>query len=405
MNRMTKADNKLKNVLIVDDDPILCVVTSAIFKSAGAENITLAENGLKGLEHFDNAQTEIDFILCDLNMPRLDGIEFLRHLSERKYSGRIAILSGEDKSLVDIAHQLAVSHKLNIINSFSKPLNIDSLKQAISSPKFSAPKLVHSGIKEYSAEEVKTALDNDEITAFYQPKIDVMTNEVIGSEALARWYHPREGLVQPISFISVAEKNGLIERLTHAVFNNVINDVKRWKEAGVSLNTSMNIAAVSLGNLELPNELHAKVINNGLLPQDFTLEITETGILEKTKCSTEVIARLRMLGFGISIDDFGTGHSNLEQLRDYPFSEIKIDQSFIKQAKTDKFARICVETGINLARQLNLKLVAEGVEDSESWDYVAKAGIGIVQGYYIAKPMPGHVFLDWLNRRDLSCAS
>ena len=402
---MSANDYQLKSVLIVDDDPILCVVTSSIFKNAGAERVIVCENGLKALETIDNTQTEFDFILCDLNMPCLDGIEFLRHLSDRKFGERIAILSGEDKTIVDTAHQLAISHGLDIVGSFNKPLNIQQFKDTITSSSHPSPDRSPQVSCEYSFEDMKSALGKGEIVAFYQPKIDVLTKEIIGSEALARWHHPEQGLLSPVNFIPAAERYGLIDQLTHVIFECVLKDVSRWAQSGVHINTSINLAVSSLNNLSLPNKLRDMVKSYGLSPKDFTLEITETGIMEKITSSSEVMARLRILGFGISIDDFGTGHSNLEHLRDYPFTEIKIDQSFIKQATTDNFARICVETGISLARQLGLKLVAEGVEDLASWNYVEDAGIDIVQGYYIARPMSGAAFLEWLNARQLARAS
>jgi len=402
---MSAREYQLKTVLIVDDDPILCVVTSSIFKTAGAERVVVSENGLKALEAIETAQSEFDFILCDLNMPCLDGIEFLRHLGDRKFAGRIAILSGEDKSVVDMAHKLAISHGLDIAGSFNKPLNIQKFKDTIISSSRPIPNRSPQLYREYSFENLKSALDNREIVAFYQPKKDVLTKEIIGVEALARWHHPEQGLLSPVNFIPAAERHGLIDQLTRVIFECVLKDVSRWAQSGVQINTSINFAASSLNNLSLPDELRDMVKSYDLSPKDFMLEITENGVMEKATNSLEVMARLRILGFGISIDDFGTGHSNLEHLRDYPFTEIKIDQSFIKQATTDNFARICVETGISLARQLGLKLVAEGVEDLAAWNYVEDAGIDIVQGYYVARPMAGTAFLDWLNARQLARAS
>ena len=386
---------KLESVLIVDDDPILCVVTSAIFKSAGAEKVIVAEDGLKGLNIIDDAATAFDFILCDLGMPCMDGIEFLRNLGKRKFNGRIAILSGEHKRIVETAHELAISHNLNVVGTFNKPLNIKELKSVIETSCDQEPDAPPQTDFEFSYDEIKSALEHGEIVAHYQPKIDVASKAIVGAEALARWHHPKHGLVMPASFIPVIEGSGLIDQLTYVIFECAIKDAARWRKSEIFLNTSVNIAAASLNNLSLPNELRNRVDNVGLLPEDFTLEITETGVLQKTPESMEVIARLRIQGFGISIDDFGTGNSNIEQLVEYPFSELKIDQSFIQQATTDEFARTCVEMSIKLARKLNLQLVAEGVEDSNCWDFVAKSGIDIVQGFYIAKPMSSDVFSNW----------
>ena len=158
----------------------------------------------------------------------------------------------------------------------------------------------------------------------------------------------------------------------------------------------MNLAADTLTRIEFPDQIAARLDAAGIECSKLVFEITERQLVAKTTTSSEVLARLRLMGCGISIDDFGTGYSNIEQLREFPFTELKIDQSFIRSAAEDRFAHTSVEASISLGNQLDLRLVAEGVETAAELEYVTAAGVDEVQGYYIGRPMPAEEFADWV---------
>ncbi len=392
---------KPNNVLIVDDDPILTVIAETYFRKIGSEVIRTAANGRIALEVLKEDPTGIDFILCDLNMPELDGVEFLRHLRYQEFSGRIAILSGEKGAVVRSASNLAVAHELDIVGTLYKPLNVKALYEAVNkTPRREATGLNVPVPVNISGGDLAVAIQCGHIQPYFQPKVDVRNNNTIGAESLARWIHPGFGIIGPDHFIPVAMKNGLIGELTESMVAQTIEALARWRNAGFYIKISVNLTADALRDLEFPDKLAGLTAGAGVPNSSLILEVTEASLLEESQASIETLTRLRIMGFDVSIDDFGTGYSNLEQLRKFPFSELKIDRSFIIEATTDSFARTCVETSVALARELDLRLVAEGVENQEGWDFVIEAGVDEVQGYYIAKPMSADDFSNWLQKND-----
>ncbi|MGI9464491.1 MAG: EAL domain-containing protein, partial [Aestuariivirgaceae bacterium] len=169
----------------------------------------------------------------------------------------------------------------------------------------------------------------------------------------------------------------------------------RWQGQGLSINIAINIAAELLSDLDFPDRLSAKIDAAGLRPSDFIFEVTDSSVLKGSSDPLEVLARLRIKGFGLSIDDFGTGHSNIDQLKKFPFSELKIDRSFVQGARNDNLSRAIVDAAVMLGRELNMQLVAEGVETPDDWNFVARHGVDEVQGFYVAKPMPADDFQKW----------
>lgn len=392
----TNAASKFSGVLIVDDDPVLVAITEMFFQKRGAANVHSAHDGAHGLEVLDRYSDTIDFILCDLNMPQMDGIQFLRHLKDRNYRGHLAILSGEQSAILKTAKGLAQSHNLNIVGALTKPLKIYDLEVVLAELNAPHNEGVPTAPVLATVHDLRHALVNGSVVPYFQPKVSVEKRLVCGAEALARWIHPSLGVIGPNFFIPMAEQNGLMGQLTQKMFDQAIASAVMWGKRAVAPKVSVNIGSESLNRIEFPDQIAAQIGAAGLECTSFVLEITERQLVEKNATSSEVLARLRIMGFGISIDDFGTGYSNIEQLREFPFTELKIDQSFIREASHDQFARTSVEASTNLGKQLGLRLVAEGVETEEDWQFVSETGIDEVQGYYVAKPMPADEFADWV---------
>ena len=393
---MSASGNTIDSMLIVDDDPILRTVVEAFFRKSGVSKIMTAENGRVALNIVDERGMTLDCIMCDLNMPELDGFEFLRHLKDSAFTGRVVILSGEDNSIIQAAHGLANSHSLDIAGTLNKPLNLKDLEKLISEFRAEPAATLGTDSVVMSAQDLRLALHCGQIVPHYQPKICVESGTVIGVEALARWVHPGFGVIAPVHFISLAEQNGLIGTLTELMLTSAIADAARMRDRKLNIRMSVNITAEALDDLAFPDRLAQLVGAAGIPASMLTLEITEDHLLKKTAASGEVLGRLRIKGFGISIDDFGTGYANIEQLREFPFTELKIDQSFIRNAARDNFARACVESSVNMARKLGLRIVAEGVETTEDMEFVRESAIDEAQGFLIAKAMPVDGLVQWL---------
>ncbi len=392
---MTASTHAIDSVLIMDDDPILCAVAESFFQTRGATKIWTAEDGKQALDLLYDRSQEFDFILTDLNMPKLDGVQFFRYMKKCNYDGPFAILSGEDQAVLRTAERLARSHDLNLIGALTKPFNPNELEGLLTALK---PKSANGGSSSnirVTPNDVEAAIEAGQIVPYYQPKVDVPGGETKSAECLARWIHPKLGLIPPDVFIPIAEEYGLILKLTDAMLTRMIEDALVWDRYGIKVSYALNLSATILEDLDFPDHVANVIDSAGLQRTRFTFEITESQILHNKSAALEVVTRLRLLGFSISIDDFGTGYSNLENLREFPFSELKIDRSFIQNADTDPFAKTCVETSVSLGKNLGLKIVAEGVETAGHLKLAAKAGVDQIQGYYFSKPLPPEGFMRW----------
>jgi EAL domain-containing protein (putative c-di-GMP-specific phosphodiesterase class I) len=229
----------------------------------------------------------------------------------------------------------------------------------------------------------------------YQPKIDVATRKVLGAEALARWTHPEKGPIAASEFVAAAEQHNRIGKLTDFVLGKAIAAAALLNRRGIDFDIAVNLSARLLTDRGLPLRLSALLARHGLAPNRLTLELTETAALAGDGEGLEMIVRLRELGVGIAIDDYGTGLSTLEYLKKIPANEIKIDQSFVKGIIDNRSDRLMVQSTIGLAHSLGRKVVAEGVEHREILDLLAGMGCDIAQGFAVGRPMS----LDSLTKR------
>jgi PAS domain S-box-containing protein len=385
-----------KSALIVDDDPVITEHIVGILRRLGLGNIIAVDDGNKALKLLTQGSVGLDFLLCDLSMPNMDGVEFLRHVAESKYAGWIILISGEDSRVLKSVADLAKAHQLNVLGSLEKPLNRELLAELLRKGCDTLPRGRASPYESLSPDSIREGLKADRVVIYFQPKVDVRTRRVTGVEVLARWADPVRGIVAPAAFIPVAERHGLIDEITNVVFRKAMEQLSRWHAQGISLKMAVNFSVNSLNSLDLPERLEAKAKSAGVCVGDITLEITESGLMENVTTTLEVLSRLRLKGISLSIDDFGTGYSTLEQLQRIPFGELKIDRAFVNGAAEDPSRRAILESSIGLAKKLNMTVVAEGVERPEDWDLVSTLGCDVVQGYYIAKPLPAAELEKWL---------
>jgi EAL domain-containing protein (putative c-di-GMP-specific phosphodiesterase class I) len=245
--------------------------------------------------------------------------------------------------------------------------------------------------------ELARAIANAELQLDYQPKVDVISGTVTGVEALVRWQHPTRGRLGPDRFIPLAEQSDLIGDLTRWVMRTAVAQWCRWREAGTEISIALNFSARNLDEIDFPDVLE-QLCRSGDVPcSQFVIEITETAAASDEIKMMDITTRLRLKGFRISIDDFGTGYSSLVQLQRLPFSEMKIDKSFVLQCATARESLIIVKAIIDLAHNLNLKVVAEGVETLEVLDLLRRLGCDLAQGYYVGRPMEGARLPAWMS--------
>ena len=330
-------------------------------------------------------------------MPEMDGVEFVRKLVEHRYAGSLILVSGEDERVLKTAEKLVKAHGITVLGHLKKPVTpggLSKLMETWAPPLTGQPR---AGKKGYGADELRAAIANGELVNFYQPKVAVGTGKIVGAETLVRWRHSKDGLVFPDQFIGVAEANGLIDDLTQVVLTEALAQAKVWQEAQLDLRVAINVSMDNLSSLDFVEFIGRTTAEAGVPPQKVVLEITESRLMGDLRNSLEVLTRLRLKRFHLSIDDFGTGHSSLAQLRDIPFDELKIDQSFVHGAWKDETVRAMYDASLGLANQLDMEVVAEGVEDQEDWDFLHQTGCHLAQGYFIARPMPASDLPGWMK--------
>jgi EAL domain-containing protein (putative c-di-GMP-specific phosphodiesterase class I) len=247
------------------------------------------------------------------------------------------------------------------------------------------------------AGELRRAIENDELVLHYQPKVDVATGRVVGAEALCRWQHPSLGLIMPDEFVPMAEHTGLITPLTKTVLNIALQQVADWRSQGHRLSIAINLSARSFLDSQLLDDIPELLAVWRVDPALLELEITESMIVGDPERARAVLERLNELGITLAIDDFGTGYSSLAYLKQLPVDEIKIDKSFVLQMSGSHNDETIVRSIIDLAHNLDLRAVAEGVEDQGILNRLTELGCDVAQGYHISRPLPPDRLEQWMS--------
>nr|WP_314900753.1 PAS domain S-box protein [uncultured Deefgea sp.] len=388
------------SIVLVDDDQFMLEVMQQQLANIGVTELASFTQARDALTYLAQQATQPNWILCDLQMPDMDGVAFLRELGQLKYSGAIAILSGMDEQVLKATERLAQSFGLKLGETLSKPVKSDVLTKLLTKPISNGipPANEYTTVElELNETELRWGLANDAIELYYQPKVSTQERRVIGAESLARWHHPTRGMLGPIAFVPAIEELGLIDEFTFCVLRQAVRQLKIWQEQGHTLKLSVNVSMDNLTRLELPEQFEKILQEHDISPSAITLEVTETQLSHDYVLSLDILTRLRIKGFGLSIDDFGTGFSTMEHLMQTPFTELKIDRAFVRGASTNSSAQRILEHSANLGRQFSLNLVAEGVETEADWNLIVQIGCHEVQGYFVARPMPAEQLMPWKN--------
>jgi diguanylate cyclase (GGDEF)-like protein len=255
------------------------------------------------------------------------------------------------------------------------------------------------------AGEMRRAIDAGQFTLYFQPLVEMESNRIVGAEALARWVHPERGIVMPTEFIPIAEQTGLIRPLTMKLMEQALEQVLQWRDMGHELTVSVNISPRHLLDQQLPDDLARLLEEYGASPRSLRFELTESTIMADPKRVEKVLGRLHAMGVKLAIDDFGTGYSSLSYLKRLPVSEVKIDRSFVMQMPTSVDDALIVRSTIELARNLALRVTAEGVETRGVWQELQRLGCHQAQGYYLSRPLPQEDFKRWIERYPGTCGA
>ena len=374
-------------VLVVDDQSHVRRWVRSVLKTMGITDVAEAADGREAMTAVVQPGAWFDLILCDLRMPTRDGIETIRAFAGLGIESAIIIMSVEEERMIESAGALAEMQGLRLLGTVHKPLtpaNLEPLLQRV--PRVDAVRRAEPPV--VAREDLANAFSRGELLLHYQPKVWMASGKFAGVEALVRWKHPELGLVPPGAFVPLMEESDVLSAsLGDFAVREALACSRRWHDAGRELNVAINLSARTFDDLEFPERLDALCVAAQVPARDVTLEVTETQVARDAIRMIDVATRLRLKGFSLAVDDFGTGQSGLAQLQRMPFNEIKIDRQFVHGCSTSATQRSVVEASIALAHSLKMTSVAEGIQDRPDWDVVAGLGCDIVQGFAIARPM------------------
>ena len=396
---MKVLDPKSTGIVLLDDDPFMLKLLTHMLTQLGYTRVVACDSGEKALAQVRDTREVVDLIFLDINMPGMDGVEFIRRLVDCQYGGSVILVSGENSRILESVEKLIEAHRLIALGCLQKPVNPDELAGLMNAlkPNTGHSSLKHVGQHVYSAEQLRTAISCGQLVNHYQPKVAMATGEVVGMESLVRWQHPVDGLVFPDQFLGLAEEHGLLTQVTNSVLTEAMKQAKTWWQAGYHLPVAVNISMDDLIALDFPDMAMALAASIGVSPQLLTLELTEGQVMRQLSTVLDVLSRLSLKRFRLSIDDFGTGHSSLAQLRDLPFDELKVDRGFVHGASTDGTREAICSASLQMAHQLRMKVVGEGIEDQDDWTFLSQLGCDVGQGYFIARPMPAADVVEWIK--------
>lgn len=390
----------MKIILIDDDEFSLRTITRQL-SEIGLEDVACFARAADALHILETVEKHHQVVvICDLQMPDMDGVELVRQLGIVRFSGSIIIVSGENKVIVDAARTLALEHGLHVAAALTKPVATaqiaDALKKSTKNPDTASIQAPKAAI--CTVNDVRNAICDRQFQNFYQPKIHTQSGRTYGVEALVRWRRRNGLFTYPDEFIPIAEANNLIGDITEQVMENAFRDAAHLRQRGWSLSVSVNVSMQDLVSLRFPDQIAGLAQRHGVPLTSVTLEVTESQIMTDVKSTLDILARLRLKKLSLSIDDFGTGYSTLTQLRDCPFTELKIDRSFIHSETNAAASRSIAECSLEMAKRLGMMTVAEGVESQRDLMWLRNLGTcDFVQGYYFSRPIALNELKTWLD--------
>lgn len=406
------ASTRYRTAMVVDDDEFQRGIVTELLQQAGVARISQHANGQEAVDWLDAASARPDLIVADLDMSVMDGLELLRHLTERGYEGGLVLASGASPDVLATSADLARLHGLNLLAALRKPIRLDHLAVALADPSAPVPAAGPAegepeagGFTPLTAEQVRAGMASGCVDIHVQPKVTVADRRVVGVEALLRWREPSGALLPPAAILPGAEAGGMLNQLTMSIFALAVDWLALWQRHNHDVRISVNLSNANLTMLALPDAMSAVATEAGVEAGHITLEITQDGLLEDLSAGMEVVGRLRLKGFGIAIDDYGMGYSSLAQLKNLPVTELKVDRSFVEGASGDEALAEILGSSATLGRSLGLAVVAQGVETDEVLALLTALGCDEAQGYLVARPMPPSEFLAWKSRWDATWAA
>ena len=373
-------------MLIVEDCPAQQLYAGQLLKQLKIQHISYASDGELALELLKQQQTDV--MLIDLEMPQMNGVELLRSIAKQQLCQAVIITSAKDALLLNSVATMAEADGLQVLGTLAKPLSKELLSLCLSRRKAEVwPADFEVKTPVFDQKLLCEAISEQQFSLCYQPIADMSSGQIIAVEALARWNQPELGFIRPDVFIAAAEQWGLINELTLLLLDQALKQLQQWHASGLVVQLSFNLSPLSLSDAAFVQQLQHKVRQAGIKPQCICFEVTETQDFTQVSAAFEALANLRLAGFSVAIDDYGTGFANAQQLSRIPATRLKLDRSLTDGVSERPQQRLVLENTIQLAHKLGLTLIAEGVEKLADAMVIKRCGINLVQGYLYHKPL------------------
>ncbi|MGW8392774.1 EAL domain-containing response regulator [Pseudoduganella sp. HUAS MS19] len=385
--------------LIAEGEPVQREQLAGMLRHLGAVHVTPASDGVGALRLLEiGLDPPANIALMDLTLPGMDGLEVIRRLAEIDCRAGIIILAAESADVLFSVETMAEAYGLDVLGSSGKPLTSARLQELIANYREPAAE-PEAGPQhpQFTFTEVEGGLQGRQFGPYFQPKIELETGAVKGLEMFARWHHPEYGVLGPSAFVPVLESVRRVDFLDWCMIEQSVAACRSLHDQGIPISFSFNVAPSTLAHPQFIAQMTACLARHRVLSDYVTFEITEASVLTTNPHFLERLLRLRMMGFGLAIDDYGTGRSNLQLLAAIPFSELKIDPSFVDGASRKRPIGTVLKSFIGLARSLSRDACAVGVETRADWDFLQGLGCAYAQGFYIANPMPVQGIPGWLH--------
>lgn len=390
-----------RSVMVVDDSATHRLLAVGILQDLGFSKVWEAENGMDALNKLQ-ALDSVDLVITDLNMPCMDGVKLLENIAATM-KGKVqfvAVMSGVPRDVLDAVQGVVDASELDLLEVFPKPLRREEVERVLDAcnPDWHLPSRGGSKFT-ISRDEVSQALQLKQLVPYFQPKISLKDNLLCGVEALVRWEHPHYGVLSPSLFVEYLEDGELAIRFFYHFLRDVCTALLHFQAVRPELHASINLPVPLLSDPNLVDEMTTIVQSKGLPSESIVLEVTETSLMSNLAPSLGTLARLRLNGFGLAMDDYGTGYSSMKQLSRSPFTELKIDREFVHDASSSPKKLAILTSAIAMCQKLQLSSVAEGVETESDRQQLAALGCDVAQGYHYSRPLSEEMFMLWMQER------
>lgn len=381
--------------LVVEDHEFQRVGMVQLLKTLGAQAIYSANDGRSALQVLRDPDRPVDIVVSDLSMPGMDGMELIRHLSETGARVSLILASALEPALLASIASMAQAYKVKLLGVIGKPPTAGKLVPLV---ELHRAREINSASLDsaFSREELVEAWTHGEFEPWYEPKVDLSSGQVRGMHVTPRWRHSTRGVLAPYVFMPSMQARGLNDDFAWLMLQKSVAQCRQWLDQGLHLSLAVNLSFGSLADAKLAARVRQIAENEGLNPGCLVLGMTEEALNTEQAEVLETVARLRVDGFGLAIDDFGSGSMAIEQLAQVAFTELKIKRSFVTGVDQDDAARAGLAIALDLARQLKLLAVADGISSKEDWKLLLEWGCDLGQGPFMSEPLPADAVPRWV---------